>query len=98
LRPEEELLGPGRNMEAALAVQYRIAVGAEGLPQRRRQVERRPSLLKHHRLQFVGPGDDTGVGRNFAGEHTQQGALATAVGADDAELRAWRQRQVQVRE
>ena len=42
--------------------------------------------------------DRAGVGRQFAGEHAQQRALAAAVGAEQAELAARRQRQVEAGE
>ena len=72
--------------------------GTERLPQRRRRVERRPALLEHHHPQPVGPRDRAGVGGDLAGEHAQQRALAAAVGAEQAELRARRQRQVEAGE
>ena len=44
-------------MHRPLADKHRVAVGAEGAPQRGRGIERCPSLLEHHHAQAVGPGD-----------------------------------------
>ena len=74
------------DVQRPVAVHHRVAVRAQRPPQRRRRVERRPALLEHHRPQAVGPRDRAGVGRELAGEHAQQRALAAAVGAEQAEL------------
>ena len=61
-------------------------------------IERRPALLEHHHAQAVGPRDRAGVGGSSPREHAQQRALAAAVGAEQAELRAGRQHQVEAGE
>ena len=42
--------------------------------------------------------DSAGIGHDFAGQDTQQRALAAAVGAEQAELHAGREQQIEVRE
>src|SRR5262249_37308720 len=98
LRPEEQLLRPGDDMNGAVAVGDGVAAGAEGLAQGDRRVEGRPALLEPHDAQPVGPGQGAGVGGALAGQDAQQGALAAAVGPEQTEPGAGPQGQVEARE
>ena len=70
-RLEKELLRPGGDVQTAVAIQDRVAVGAERLFQGRLWIESRPPLLKHHCPQALGSGNGAGVRVVLARENVQ---------------------------
>ena len=88
LGPEQEALGPRRDVDAPPLEDDRIALGGEGPAERLVGVEAHAVLLEPDDAQAVGALDLPGVGVEGAGEEVEQGRLAAAVRADEADPRA----------
>src|SRR5262245_612100 len=75
-----------------------VAVWRECAPERLDRIEPATVLSKAHGPEIVGPFDDAGVRSNRARKDIEQGRLAAAVLANEADSRAAHDREVQVTE